>query len=120
MLDGRGIDGGQLEAFHDPIDLGCVLGAHHDVHQPVRRRLFPAQGAVDHAVAFGLHGKLLQMFLRECKDLQLFPGFQHGGQPLPPCGLGFVPVLQNGIERGGDVLRSGAGQPQGNLRTLQT
>jgi len=57
-LDGNGIDCCQLEPLHDTVDLGRILGTHHNVYHTVSRALFTTQGAVDNAVPLGFQRKL--------------------------------------------------------------
>ena len=120
MLDGCCIHGRQLEPLHDPVDLGCILCPNHNVHHTIGRFLFAPEGAVDHTVPFGFLCKAFEVFFADGEHFQFLAAFQHGIQPL--IAFGFVPVsvLCDGIECSGDILCSGAGEPQGNFRALQT
>ena len=119
-LDGNGIDRRQLEALHDAVDLGRILGAHHNVYHTVGRTLFTTQGTVDNAVPLCLGCKLFQMLLADGEHFQLLAAFEHGGEPLVAFGLVLISVFPDSVEHGGDILCRRAGQLQGNFRTLQT
>ena len=118
-LDGNGIDRRQLEALHDAVDLGRILGTHHNVYHTVSGTLFATQGTVDNTVSFGFGCKLFQMLLADGKHFQLLAAFEHGGEPLVAFGLVLISVFPDSVEHGGDILCRRAGQLQGNFRTLQ-
>ena len=120
MLDGSGVHGGQLEALHNAVDFGSVLGTNHYIHHAICGFLLTPEGTVNHAVPLCLLGKSFQMLLADGEHLQLLAAFQHGAEPLMSLGLVSVGVLRNGVERRCDVLCRRAGEFQGNLRTLQT
>ena len=119
-LDGNGIDRRQLEPLHNAVDLGRILGAHHNVYHTVGRALFATQGAVDNAVPLGFQRKLFQMFLADGEHFQLLAAFEHGRKPLVAFGFVLISVFPDSIEHGSDILCRRAGQLQGNFRTLQT
>ena len=118
-LDGNGIDRRQLEALHDAVDLGRILGTHHNVYHTVGGAFFAPQGAVDNTVPLGLSRKLLQMFLADGEHFQFLAAFEHGREPLVAFGFVLISVFPDSVEHSGNVLRRRAGQLQGNFRTLQ-
>ena len=109
-LDGNGIDRRQLEALHDAVNFGRILGTHHNVYHTVGGFFFPAQSAVNNAVPLGFGGKLFQMFLADGEHFEFLAAFEHSGQTLPAFGLVLVPVFQNSINHSGDIFRRRAGQ----------
>ena len=118
-LDGNSIDCRQLEALHNAVDFGRILGAHHNVYHTVSGTLFATKGAVDNAVPLGFGRKLFQMFFADGEHFQLLAAFEHGREPLVAFGFVLISVFPDSVEHGGDILCRRAGQLQGNFRTLQ-
>ena len=110
------IDSRQLEPFKDAVDLGSIFCPDHNIGQSVVC-IFVFQDAVQDTVFLGLLAEQLQFRILNRKYLQRLLASQHIGQP--GLTLGFLLVLQNGVNHHRQFLSTCAGDFSGNFNAIE-
>ena len=116
--DPRLVDLAEFKAVADPLDFGSVLGTGDNIHRCIAHPcVFVPQQAIQYAVAFCLLGKLLNVLLRQRKDLEFLSRPDHIGEPCLTFGLLFL--LQHGHQQQGDILCRRACEFCGDLKAFK-